>query len=144
NAPARCAATATVYGHRTLHSGHPNGATSSLQWGRLNGELSQAQGGAMRQETLVQHKISMFVSSVLALLLAMTATPTDTRAGEAKLQRLIFASAGIDERLVRHKISMFVSSVLALLLAMTATPTDTRAGEAKLQRLIFASAGIDE
>jgi len=51
----------------------------------------------MRQETLVQHKISMFVSSVLVLLLAMTATPTDTRAGEAKVQRLIFASAGIDE-----------------------------------------------
>jgi hypothetical protein len=42
NAPARCAATATVYGHRTLHSGHPNGATSSSQWGRLNGELSRA------------------------------------------------------------------------------------------------------
>ena len=51
----------------------------------------------MRQDTLVQHKISMFVSSVLVLLLAMTATPTDTRAGEAKVQRLIFASAGIDE-----------------------------------------------
>ena len=51
----------------------------------------------MRQETLVQHKISMFVSSVLVLLLAMTATPTDTLAGEAKVQRLIFASAGIDE-----------------------------------------------
>ena len=51
----------------------------------------------MRQDTLVQHKISMFVSSVLVLLLAMTATPTDTRAGEAQVQRLIFASAGIDE-----------------------------------------------
>ena len=51
----------------------------------------------MRQDTLVQHKSSMFVSSVLVLLLAMTATPTDTRAGEAKVQRLIFASAGIDE-----------------------------------------------
>ena len=51
----------------------------------------------MRQDTLVPHKISMLVSSVLVLLLAMTATPTDTRAGEAKVQRLIFASAGIDE-----------------------------------------------
>jgi ABC-type transport system substrate-binding protein len=51
----------------------------------------------MRQDTVVQHKISMCVSSVLVLLLAMTATPTDTQAGEAKVQRLIFASAGIDE-----------------------------------------------
>ena len=51
----------------------------------------------MRQDILVQHKISMFVSSVLLLLLAMTATPKDTRAGEAQVQRLIFASAGIDE-----------------------------------------------
>ena len=51
----------------------------------------------MRQDIVVQHKISMVVSSVLVLLLAMTATPTDTRAGEAKVQRLIFASAGIDE-----------------------------------------------
>jgi ABC-type transport system substrate-binding protein len=51
----------------------------------------------MRQDTVMQRKISMSVSSVLVLLLAMTATPTDTRAGEAKVQRLIFASAGIDE-----------------------------------------------
>jgi ABC-type transport system substrate-binding protein len=51
----------------------------------------------MRQDPLVQHKSSMFVASVLVLLLAMTATPTATRAGEAQVQRLIFASAGIDE-----------------------------------------------
>ena len=51
----------------------------------------------MRQDTLVQRKISMFVSSALMVLLAMTMTPPETRAGEAKVQRLIFASAGIDE-----------------------------------------------
>jgi peptide/nickel transport system substrate-binding protein len=51
----------------------------------------------MRQDPLVQHKSSMFVASVLVLLLTMTATPTATRAGEAQVQRLIFASAGIDE-----------------------------------------------
>src|SRR5919106_258701 len=51
----------------------------------------------MRQTTSVRRKMSMFVCSVLMFLIALAATPTETPAGEAKVQRLIFASAGIDE-----------------------------------------------
>src|SRR4029453_1146164 len=51
----------------------------------------------MKKNKLGQQKSSMFASALLVLLLAITATPTATRAGEAKVQRLIFASAGIDE-----------------------------------------------
>ena len=34
---------------------------------------------------------------VLVLLMGLAAMPTEARAGEAKVQRFIFASAGIDE-----------------------------------------------
>jgi peptide/nickel transport system substrate-binding protein len=51
----------------------------------------------MRQTTSVRRKMSMFVCSVLMFLIAMVATPTHILAGEAPVQRLIFASAGIDE-----------------------------------------------
>jgi peptide/nickel transport system substrate-binding protein len=51
----------------------------------------------MRGDTLMQHKTSMYVCSVLVLLAVLAATPTETPAGEAKVQRIVFASAGIDE-----------------------------------------------
>jgi len=51
----------------------------------------------MRRDTLVQRKMSMLVCSVLVLLAAVAATPTDILAGEAKVQRLIFVSAGFNE-----------------------------------------------
>jgi len=51
----------------------------------------------MRRDTLVQHKMSMFVSAMLVLLVALAATPPDTPAAEAKVQRLIFVSAGFNE-----------------------------------------------
>jgi peptide/nickel transport system substrate-binding protein len=41
--------------------------------------------------------MSMVVSLLLALLMALAAIPTDARAGEAKVQRLIFVSAGFNE-----------------------------------------------
>ena len=51
----------------------------------------------MRRNTSVQRKMSMYVCSVLMLLAALATTPTDTLAGEAKVQRLIFVSAGFNE-----------------------------------------------
>jgi peptide/nickel transport system substrate-binding protein len=51
----------------------------------------------MRWNTWLQPTMSLVVSLWLVFLAALAATPTHTLAGEAKVQRLIFASAGIDE-----------------------------------------------
>jgi peptide/nickel transport system substrate-binding protein len=51
----------------------------------------------MRRNTAVQRKMSMSVCSGLVLLAALASIPTDTLAGEAKVQRLVFVSAGFNE-----------------------------------------------
>jgi peptide/nickel transport system substrate-binding protein len=51
----------------------------------------------MRRNTSVQRKMSRYGCSVLLLLAALATTATDTLAGEAKVQRLIFVSAGFNE-----------------------------------------------
>jgi peptide/nickel transport system substrate-binding protein len=51
----------------------------------------------MTRNTLVKRKMSMCVSALAVLLVALAATPTATLAGEAKVQRLIFVSAGFNE-----------------------------------------------
>jgi ABC-type transport system substrate-binding protein len=51
----------------------------------------------MRRNTSVQRKMSMAVCAVLMLVAALAAIPTDTLAGEARVQRLIFVSAGFNE-----------------------------------------------
>ncbi|MGH8057957.1 MAG: ABC transporter substrate-binding protein, partial [Candidatus Entotheonellia bacterium] len=51
----------------------------------------------MRRNTWVEPTMCLFVSFLLVLLAALTVTPTEARAGEAQVQRLIFASAGMDE-----------------------------------------------
>jgi ABC-type transport system substrate-binding protein len=51
----------------------------------------------MRRDRLVKPKMYMCVCSLLVLLLVLAVTPTDTPAGEAKVQRLIFVSAGFNE-----------------------------------------------
>ena len=51
----------------------------------------------MRRDRLVKPKMYMFVSSLLVFLVTLAATPTDTPAAEAKVQRLIFVSAGFNE-----------------------------------------------
>jgi peptide/nickel transport system substrate-binding protein len=80
-----------------LYAGNPNGATPASEWEQLNGELSKVQEGAMKRDTLVKHKMSMYVCSVLMLLATLAGTPTDMLAGEATVQRLIFVSAGFNE-----------------------------------------------
>jgi ABC-type transport system substrate-binding protein len=51
----------------------------------------------MRWHTWLKPTMSLVVSLLPVLLAALAATPTHALAGEAKVQRLIFASAGIDE-----------------------------------------------
>jgi peptide/nickel transport system substrate-binding protein len=51
----------------------------------------------VRRNTWVKPTMSLVVSLLLVLLAALAATPTHTLAGEAKLQRLIFVSAGFNE-----------------------------------------------
>ncbi|HXH13819.1 MAG TPA: ABC transporter substrate-binding protein [Alphaproteobacteria bacterium] len=51
----------------------------------------------MKRNSGVQHKISTLVSSVLVALVALAMIAPATWAGEATVQRLIFASAGADE-----------------------------------------------
>jgi peptide/nickel transport system substrate-binding protein len=51
----------------------------------------------MRRDKSVPSKMSVCVSAVLVLLVALAAVPTDTPAAEAKVQRLIFVSAGFNE-----------------------------------------------
>jgi peptide/nickel transport system substrate-binding protein len=51
----------------------------------------------MRPSTWVKHKLSMFVSSVLVVLVALAMITPETLAGEVQVQRLIFGSAGFDE-----------------------------------------------
>jgi ABC-type transport system substrate-binding protein len=51
----------------------------------------------MRRDTLVKPMMHIFRSALLVLLVALTATPTNTLAAETKVQRLIFVSAGINE-----------------------------------------------
>jgi peptide/nickel transport system substrate-binding protein len=51
----------------------------------------------MRRDTSVPSKMSVSVSAVLVLLVALAAAPTNTQAAEAKVQRLIFVSAGFNE-----------------------------------------------
>jgi peptide/nickel transport system substrate-binding protein len=51
----------------------------------------------MRRSTWMQHELSMFVSAVLVVLVALLMITLEILAGEAPVQRLIFASAGIDE-----------------------------------------------
>src|SRR4029453_566902 len=51
----------------------------------------------MRRNTSVQRRMSMYLCSVLILFAVSAVIPTDTLAGEAKVQRLIFVSAGFNE-----------------------------------------------
>ena len=51
----------------------------------------------MRGDTVVKLKLDKIVSALLVLLGAVAAAPTDMLAGEAKVQRLIFVSAGFNE-----------------------------------------------
>jgi peptide/nickel transport system substrate-binding protein len=51
----------------------------------------------MRRDTSVPSKMSVSVSAVLVFLVALAAAPTNTQAAEAKVQRLIFVSAGFNE-----------------------------------------------
>src|SRR5262245_54465679 len=92
-----------IGGQRRGHGGRPYTAAArmvrhhSAEWRQLNGELPEVQEGTMRRNTSVQHKMSRYVCSVLMLLTALATIPTDTLAGEAKVQRLIFVSAGFNE-----------------------------------------------
>jgi hypothetical protein len=45
----------------------------------------------------MQPMMSVVVSVLLTLCMALVALPTEAPAGEAKAQRLVFASAGVDE-----------------------------------------------
>jgi peptide/nickel transport system substrate-binding protein len=85
------------YGYATWHSGNPHDATPSWKEGRWHSELSKVQEGAMKQNTWMQPTMSLVVSVLLVLLMVLAALPTEARAGEAKVQRLVFASAGVDE-----------------------------------------------
>ena len=51
----------------------------------------------MKQNTWMKPTMSLVVSLVLVLLMGLAAMPTEAQPGEAKVQRVIFASAGIDE-----------------------------------------------
>jgi ABC-type transport system substrate-binding protein len=51
----------------------------------------------MRHHTLVQRQMRMLRSVLLVLLMVWAALPSVTLAGEAKVQRLIFVSAGFNE-----------------------------------------------
>jgi peptide/nickel transport system substrate-binding protein len=51
----------------------------------------------MRQNTWLKPTMSLVVSLLLVLVAVVAATPTATLAGEAKVQRLIFVSAGFNE-----------------------------------------------
>jgi peptide/nickel transport system substrate-binding protein len=51
----------------------------------------------MRRNTWVKPTMSLVVSLWLVLLVALAAIPTEARAGEVRVQRLIFGSAGFDE-----------------------------------------------
>ena len=51
----------------------------------------------MRQNTWLKPTMCLVVSLLLVLVVVVAATPTATLAGEAKVQRLIFVSAGFNE-----------------------------------------------
>src|SRR5882724_946984 len=51
----------------------------------------------MKQNTWMKPTMSLVVSLVLVLLMGLAAMPTEVQSGEAKGQRVIFASAGFDE-----------------------------------------------
>ncbi len=51
----------------------------------------------MRRDTMVKPKLNMFTASLLVLLVALAVTPTVTPTAAGQVERLIFASAGINE-----------------------------------------------
>src|SRR6266702_3401075 len=51
----------------------------------------------MKQNTWMKPTMSLVVSLLLVLLMGLTAMPAEAQPGEAKVQRVIFASAGVDE-----------------------------------------------
>jgi hypothetical protein len=51
----------------------------------------------MKQNAWMKPAMSRIVSLGLVLLIGLTAIPIEAQPGEAKVQRVIFASAGIDE-----------------------------------------------
>ena len=51
----------------------------------------------MKQHTWMRPTMSLVVSVLLVLLVGLAAMPTEAQPGEAKVQRVIFASAGVDE-----------------------------------------------
>ena len=51
----------------------------------------------MKQNTWMRPTMSLVVSLVLVLLMGLAAMPAEAQSGAAKVQRVIFASAGIDE-----------------------------------------------
>ena len=51
----------------------------------------------MKQNAWMKPTMSLVVSLGLVLLMGLAAIPTEAQPGEAKVQRVIFASAGIDE-----------------------------------------------
>jgi len=51
----------------------------------------------MKQNTWMKPTMSLVVSLVLVLLMGLAAMPTEVQSGEAKGQRVIFASTGFDE-----------------------------------------------
>ena len=51
----------------------------------------------MQQNTWMKTTMCLVVSLVLVLLIELAVMPTEAQPGEAKVQRVIFASAGFDE-----------------------------------------------
>jgi hypothetical protein len=51
----------------------------------------------MQQNTWLKPTMCLVVALLLVLVVVVAATPTATLAGEAKVQRLIFVSAGFNE-----------------------------------------------
>jgi len=51
----------------------------------------------MKQNTWMRPTMSLVVSVLLVLLMGLAAMPAEAQPGEAKVQRVIFASAGFDE-----------------------------------------------
>ena len=59
--------------------------------------LFTVQESAMQQNTWMKPTMSLVVSLLLVLLMGLAAMPVEAQPGEAKVQRVIFASAGFDE-----------------------------------------------
>ena len=66
--------------------------------GRMSHGIFQRRGECpMRRSTWVKPTMPLVIASWLVVLMALALTAPQTLAGEAQVQRLIFASAGIDE-----------------------------------------------